>query len=212
MSFTVAPIRPNSQAISYDDLLRRGSPSSTTQPEAFRDVIYDTQDVTTTTTVLNFFQTLQTDRTLGNLAQAGALPAAQFFAIAAISCELLVIPAAGAAAGGVGVSDPALVFITERPIFTLTVSDKPYGPFPLVYAGSAGGLSMSGYGSTTADTNSAGLAQNSGNGGYFLGNTVLLMPNVQFGGTVQFAAAPSSLSVTRKLRITLHGTRYRRVV
>lgn len=212
MGLYVNPIRPNSQAISYQELLRRGSPTSVSEPEAFRDVIYDTQSVTSTTTSLTFFNTLQTDKTLGNLAQAGALPAAQFFAIAAISAELLVIPAAGGAAGGVGVSDPAVVFVTERPTFTLTVSDKPYGPVPLVYAGSAGGLSMDGFGTTTADTNAAGLAQNAGNGGYFLGNTVILMPNVQFSLTVNFAAAPSTISTSRNLRITLHGTRYRRVV
>lgn len=212
MSFFAPPIRPKTDAATFQGLVARGNPTSALQPEAFRDVLYDTQDITTTTTVANFFATVQTDKTLGNLSTAGALPAATFFAINCISAELLISPAAGGAVGGNGISDAGLILIAARPIVQFTIADKTYGPFPLVYAGAAGGMDIQGVGTTTADTNFAGMAGIAPNGGYFFGNTLILLPNVQFTLSVTLSSAQASLSATRKLRIALHGTRYRRVV
>ena len=211
MSF-FPPIRPHTDTQTFQSLVARGNPTSAVQPEAFRDVLYDTQSVTSTTTSLNYFATVQTDKTLGNLSVAGSLPAATFFAISAISSELLCPVAAGGATGGNSITDASLILISARPIIQLTIADKTYGPFPLAYAGAAGGMDAQAGGTTTADTNFFGIGQSGPNGGYFFGNTIILLPNVQFSLSVTLSAAQGSLSASRNLRVSLHGTRYRRVV
>lgn len=211
MPFT-PPIRPLIKPLTWSEILQYGQPRSADQPEAFRDTIFDTQSyVDNTTTTLSFFQTVQNDKTLGNIQSAGALPAANAFAISAISAEWLIGPEAGGVAGGAGVSDVNLLMITGRPTLKFTMADKDYGPWPLAYAGAAGGVTLEGYGTTTADANAAGYANISPNGGYFLGNSLILLPNVQFSVTVTWAAA-QNISADRRLRVSLHGTRYRRVV
>lgn len=211
MTFT-PPIRPTIKPLTWSEILAYGQPRNAEQPEAFRDTLYDVQTyVDNTTTQLSFFQTVQSDKTLGNIQGAGALPAANAFAISAISCELLIGAEAGGAAGGASVQDASLLLITGRPTITFVLSDKSYGPWPLVYCGAAGGLDVQGFGSTTADTNAAGVGAVAPNGGYFLGNSLILLPNVQFNVVVNWAAA-QNISADRKIRLSLHGTRYRRVV
>lgn len=206
------PIRPNIVPLNWDNIINYGTPKTASQPEAYRDVLFDTQTyVSTTTTELVFFNTAQTDKTLGNMPQASSLPAATAFAVSAISCELAIGGEAGGAAGGNSVADASKLLITARPILTLTISDKTYGPWPLVYCGAAGGLAIYGAGTTTADVNAAFSAGMGGNGGWFLGNSLMLLPNVQFAATIKFSAA-QTLSGNRNIRIALHGTKYRRVV
>lgn len=208
----VPPIRPTIKPLTWSEILAYGQPRSADQPEAFRDTIYDTQTyVDNVTTNLSFFQTVQGDKTLGNIQGAGALPAANAFAISAISCELAIGAEAGGVAGGLGLSDASKLLIVGRPTLTFVLSDKSYGPWPLIYCGAAGGLDLQGYGTTTADANAASVGAVAPNGGYFLGNSIILLPNVQFNVIVNWSAA-QDLSANRNIRVSLHGTRYRRVV
>lgn len=207
------PIRPLIKPLTWSEILQYGQPRSADQPEAYRDVIFDTQTyVDNTTTTLTYFQTVQADRTLGNIQAAGALPAANAFAISALSCELAIGAEKGTATPqNAAANDASLLLITGRPTLTFILSDKTYGPWPLVHVGAAGGLSLEGFGTTTADTGSWASAGVTPNGGFFLGNSIILLPNVQFSVVLNWTAA-QDISANRNIRISLHGTRYRRVV
>lgn len=206
------PIRPNIVPLTWDQIIARGAPRAANQPEAYRDVIFDTQTYVDNTTVnQSFFQSVQTDKTLGNLSQAGSLPAATAFAISAISSEWLLEAPAGAATGSAQVNDLVALLNAGRPTMTLLISDKPYGPWPFAYAGAAGFPTFVGFGTTTADAGANAVAQVSPNGGFFTGNGLLLLPNVQFGLNVTYSAA-QNISGDRRVRVSLHGTKYRRVV
>lgn len=210
--YNATPIRPKTVPMTWDELIGNGAPRNAQQPEAYRDVLYDTQTyVDNATTDLTFFTAVNADKTLSNMPASGSLPAATAFAINAISTEWLIPFGAGTAAGPVGVADISLLGIVGRPILTLTMSDKQYGPWPQQYAGAAGNPTFFGFGTTTSDAGAIAGAQNSFNGGFFLGNTIILLPNVGFQVNVRWAAA-QNISGNQLLRVSLHGTRYRRVV
>lgn len=211
--FFAPPIRPKTLPMTWDQIIGRGAPRNANQPEAFRDVIFDSQTfVSAATTSLTFFGTLQTDKTLGNIPQAGSLPAATAFALSAITSEWLIGAEVGGVAGGNAVTDVTKLMVTGRPTFTLSLSDKTYGPWPLAYAGQAGGVYAHGNGTVVAaDANAFTISNTIPNGGFFVGNTIILLPNVQFSITVNWTAT-QTLSGNRILRVGLQGTRYRRVV
>lgn len=206
------PIRPNIVALTWDQIIARGAPRTASEPEAYRDVLYDTQTYVDNATVnLTFFATLQTDKTLGNMPQAGALPAATAFVISAFSSEWLFAGASNPGAGGVATLNDLLLLLNDgRPALTLTISDKTYGPWPLAYAGAFGFPTFFGYGTTTADTLAGVVAQPAPNGGFFIGNGLFLLPNVQFQAVAVWSAA-QNISGNRLVRLSAHGTRYRRV-
>lgn len=211
--YVATPIRPKTVPMTWDQVIGNGAPRNAQQPEAYRDVLYDTQTYTSAVTLsMTFFGAVNNDKTLSNMPSAGSLPAATAFAINAISTEWLIPFTAGAALGPTAIRDFSLLGIVARPTITLVMSDKAYGPWPQQYAGAAGNPTFFGFGTTTSDAGAIAGGQNSFNGGYFLGNTIILLPNVGFQVTVNFAAAQTLFAGNPLLRVSLHGTRYRRVV
>lgn len=201
-----------------DELKAQANPSSAGVNEATPWFLYDTQDIATAvTTQVNFFTGVQADRSLGNLVSAGQLPDPQYFIVHYVTCDLLVKPTLGVTAAVTGaLSDVEEILKAGRANWTLNISDKLYGPFPLTLCHATGG----GTGGIMAMNNTAAPTINNlqwannglpGSGGFpFLGSLVI-PPKVGFSLALNFGAAPT-LSATVKARMGLAGVLYRRVL
>lgn len=185
--------------------------------EAMPWFLYDTQDiVTAVTTQVNFFASVQADRSLGNLVSAGQLPDPQYFVIHYVTCDLLVKPTLGTTAAVTGaLSDIDEILKAGRANWTLNISDKLYGPFPLTLChstgGATGGVAWTNSTATTINEFQYGNNGLPGSGGFpFLG-ALVIPPKVGFSLALNFGAAPT-LSATVKARMGLAGVLYRRVL
>lgn len=204
------PIVPKS----YAELRRASRPGGgrSVGPEYYAAPLYDTQTyLDASSTELTFFGANQTNKTLGNLPQGGYLPEGQFFAIDHITVDMW--PDAGwatTAAGGVtGIAnDVGLLLYQGRPVWTLTLNQKPYGPYPLIQAGGSGGVAAFGYGTFTAEESiqfGANMV-----GCQHIGQTLIIPPSINWSITVQWAAA-QDLTDDYRIRFGLQGVQYRPV-
>lgn len=189
------------------------TPPSGNSPEAIWHCAYDTQTYTDNATVsLNFFSAVQADKTLSNMESAGQFPAPQYFQIHQICCDLL--PAAGvstAAGGAVGnLDDFALLLFNGRPTWTLTISNKNYGPYPLTTLHGTGGPTGFGYGTFTAEE-SLQYAKNDGSPGWNYNGSLIIPMQTSFSFAVNFAAA-QQLTADVRIRISMFGVLNRRVL
>jgi hypothetical protein len=204
-AFPIAPI-------SYGELASASAPSDARQPEAYSDILFDTQTyLDASTTELTFFGTAQANATLSNMAQGGSLGMGNYFSIDHITVDLW--PDAGwttTTAGGVAglADDIGLLLYQGRPVYTLTLDNKPYGQWPLLAAGGMGGVSVFGYGTFTAEE-SLQFGQVKC-GGHYIGQSLVIPPLVNWNFRVQWAAA-QNLTDDYRVRLSLHGTRYRKV-
>lgn len=195
------------------ELAAAANPASAGQPEAIPWFLYDTQNyVDNSTTRLQFFQTVQTDRTLGNMEAAGQLPDPQYFIIHYVTCDILRVPTTAAGGQDGAINDLELLLKSGRAIWTFNMSNKSYGPFPLTLCHSTGGTTGQGWGTFTAEE-SIQYANNGipGSGGFpFLG-ALVIPPKVGFNVTLELAAAVN-ISADVYIRLGLAGVLYRRVL
>lgn len=202
--------------LNAQELQQAANPAAANQPEAIPWFLYDTQTYTSgTTTSLTFFQTVQTDKTLGNMESAGQLPDPQYFIIHYVTCDILDAPVSttSTAAAALGpVNDIELLLKTGRGIFTFQISNKNYGPFPLTLCQSTGGAT--GFGTATFTASQSAWYGNNGipgSGGFpFLG-AIVIPPKVGFSITCQWTSA-QTLSGNQSIRLGLAGVLYRRVI
>lgn len=202
------PIAP----IGYNQLSLAANPQDANAPESFADILYDTQTyLDNASTQLTFFGTAQAAATLSNMQQGGQLAAGQYFSIDHICCDVWAdagwITTAAGGLTGAG-DDVGLLLMQGRPVLTLTLDNKPYGPWPLAYAGAGARVDTFGWGTFTAEE-SLQQGQN-GQGFLYIGQSILLPPLVAWSITVQWAAA-QNLTDDYRVRLSLCGTRYRRV-
>lgn len=194
-------------------LAAQANPVSAGQPEAIPWFLYDTQTWTdNSTTNATFFQTVQTDKTLGNMESAGQLPDPQYFIVHYVTCDLLRTPTT-AAGDKVGALDDIDLFLKSgRAMFTFKMSNKDYGPFPLTLCHSTGGATGVGYGTFTAEE-SIQQANNGipGSGGFPFGGSIVIPPKVGFSVRVETAAAVD-MTANLSVRMGLAGVLYRRVL
>lgn len=184
------------------------------QSEACPWVFYDTQTYTSAvTTTQTFFATQQNDRTLSNLLQAGALTDPQYFEIFNLGFDVLQDASVNAAATEVGILDDIQkLMLVGRPIFTLTISDKNYGPFPLRFLHTSGGAVGMGWGTFAAPV-SIEYANNSlPDGGWNWRGSVVIPPKVGFSVTVQWATAQTLAAGNPQLAFWMAGALHRRVL
>lgn len=196
----------------------QANPAQANQPEALPWFLYDTQDIATAvTTPLVFFNTVQTDRSLGNMTSAGQLPDPQYFVLHYVTCDLLQTPTLDVAADKTGaLNNIEEILKTARAHWTLNISDKLYGPFPLTLCHSTGGGTggFTGVNNTAAPTiNTFQFGNNGipGSGGFPVLGAQVIPSKVGFSLTLNFGAAPT-LTATVKARIGLAGVLYRRVL
>jgi len=197
-------------------LQNAANPQSAGQPEAMPWFLYDSQTYTSgTTTSQTFFQTVQTDKTLGNMESAGQLPDPQYFIVHYVTCDILSSPvasAAGTAADAGPLNDIDLLLKAGRATFTFQMSNKNYGPFPLTLCHATGGATGIIAGTETAPKM---IAQGNngivGSGGFPVLGALVIPPKVGFNIVTNFASA-QTLSGNIVIRLGLAGVLYRRVL
>lgn len=197
------------------------------QLEAVNWKYFDTQPVTTAvTTTLNFFATVQTDKTLGNIEQPGQIQAPNWFELYAIKCDFLEAVTTGAAPGTAGaITDIAQILYTQRAIYELTVNSKGYGKTPLTFAHSSGGPVGLAQGTPAAGAviqfaNNSIPDEGDWLGGWVLNpetmqqeqvGSIILMPTQAFSLQVTMAAAPTLTTTPLNVRMSLCGVLHRQV-
>jgi hypothetical protein len=183
------------------------------QSEATPWVLYDTQLYTSAaTTTQTFFATQQNDRTLSNLLQAGALTDPQYFEIFNLGFDVLQDLSTSAGAETGVLDDIQKLMLVGRPIFTLTISDKNYGPFPLSFLHTSGGAVGMGWGTFTAEESIEYGNNSLPDGGWNWRGSVVIPPKVGFSVTVQWAAAQTLAAGNPQVRFWMAGCLHRRVL
>ena len=196
-------------------LRAKSTPPSGNAPEAIWWQYYDVQTyVDAVTTELTFFGVTNVDRTISNMPAAGQLPDPQWLSIYDITCDFLVQNTSVAGAVGItGVyNDLALLLNIGRPVWTLQISDKNYGPFSLTLLhGTGSPVGFIAANGTAAATEQHQLASNVLNPGWNYKGSLIIPPKTNFGITVRWSAA-QNLTANVLIRLSLHGILSRRTL
>lgn len=206
-------VRINVVPRTYADLAAAASPASSTQPEAIVFSFFDNEDFTSLWTTLNFFQTIQTDPTKGNIQTAGTLSADQYFQLQAITLDFIIAASSQASSGAPQIVDDLLgIFNSSRAIVNMTMAMKTYIQAPIHAFHSSGGISVQYQLGTPTGSALGNYAQNwYPDGGYWVGGAQILPPRQTFTFTVIGQGSPNALNATRTGRFTMWGTLYRKV-
>lgn len=211
-------------AQSYDALVAAVNPVSGQAPESIPWWFYDTQTYTSGTTVqATFFAATVADRSLSNLPTGGSLPDPNFFAIHYVNCDFFsntantytITAGIGAAvANANALNDVGVLLLQSRARFTIVLSDKAYGPWPLSVTGGTGAavgfLSIAGLtGAGNAQRSDYGY--NALHGGAYLGGKLIIPPKVGFSAVMDWPAA-ATLTGDYRIRLSLYGVYYRRIL
>lgn len=199
------------KAHSRAQLKAAATPPSGSSPEAIWHQLYDTETyVDNTTTTLNFFQTTKADPTLSNMQTAGQLPSPQIFQIHNICVDLIQAVGVSTSATTVGnIDDLYLLLITGRPIWTLSIADKNYGPYSLSALHATGSLNAQL--SSTVATVSQQFATNTPFPGWNYFGRIIIPEQNNFTIRVQWAAA-QQLTADVRVRMSMFGVLTRRVL
>lgn len=180
---------------------------------------YDTQTYTSgTTTQLNFFTSVQTNKILGNLRVAGQLEAPQSFYIHAIRFvpKITAVVSIGTSAtvpptGAQVIAD--FFALLNNGFLELRIGDKVYGEFPLYTLPAGGGVvgeQNTSTATTTAATNIFGISGFGNNGlpdprAIFTIVPLKLDPQVSFRCVVTWSAAQTLNVGNTALQVVLEG-------
>lgn len=201
------------RALNRAQVQAAATPPSGRSQEAIWHGVYDTQTyVDNTTTRLTFFQQTNVDKTLSNMEASGQFPAPQSFQIHNICCDIWNAAGVSTAAGGVDgqLNDLALLLFVGRPTWTLTISSKQYGPYPLTLLHGTGGPTGFGWGTFTAEE-SLQFARNEPSQGWNYFGRIIIPEQVSFSIELNWAAA-QNLTADARIRLTMLGVLNRRVV
>jgi len=198
-------------AQSRDALKRQATPPSGSSPEAIWHQVYDTQTYTdNTTTSLTFFAAAQTDPTLGNLPTSGVFPSPQIFKIHNICVDFIHAVGVSTSATTVGnINDLYLLMFVGRPVWTLNISDKTYGPYKLTALHGTGSLNAQL--SSTVATVSQQFGTNTPVPGWNYYGRIIIPEQNNFNIRVAFAAA-QDLTADVKFVVSMFGVLSRRVL
>lgn len=200
------------RAQSRQAIAARATPQSGLSQEAIWDCRYDTQlYISAATTRMVFFSQVQADKTLSNMEASGQFPAPQSFQIYNVACDILPATAGVSTSTTVAgnLNDMALLLLVGRPTWTLTISSKQYGPYPLTALHGTGG--PSGFGFSSDGTNVLQYARNEPSGGWNYQGAIIIPEQVAFSIEVNFAAA-QTLTGNPHIRLSMFGVLNRRVV
>lgn len=208
MSFRI-PVTPYNR----DQLEALANPISAQQPEALVWTFWDTLTFTSaSTTTLTFFQTVNTDKTLGNIQQQGSLPDPQYFQMFNVGLDVLrdVTTTASAATTG-AVDDVQKLVLTQRGRAVLTISGKPYMDVPTSFLHCSGGATGFGWATMTAQAQTEFANNSIPDGGYNLMGKVVIPPKQAFDITLSWPAA-ITLTANVSIRVWVAGVLFRRVL
>ncbi|MGH7178477.1 MAG: hypothetical protein ACREJC_13950 [Tepidisphaeraceae bacterium] len=190
-------------------------PETANQPEAISHILYDSQTFTSaSTTTLTFFATQQSDPTLGNLDQAGAFTDPQWMELHNWGLDVLQDGSAVVGVTEVGIADDIQkLMLVGRPTFTFFMSNKQYGPYPLSFLHTSGGVNATIAAGNTAATGNVQFANNSyPDGGWNWRGNVIIPPKVGFRVVVTWSAAQTLAAGNPILRLWNAGVLHRRVL
>lgn len=159
-----------------------------------------------------FYQTVQTDPTLGNMQMPGALPAPQWLEPAALAFDLMSVPSSSVATTATGaLSDLANILKANTAAFNMKVSQKDYGTFPLMLAHSVGGEVGFGWG---AEVSNFEYGNNGpADGGWWMDGAIIIPSQQNFIVSVLTKqGATLTLNATTPVRANLWGVLHRRVL
>lgn len=202
----------------YEQLADLARPQFVNRPEGIPWVYFDTiATVLSTPTVLTFFQTLQTNKSLGNLELAGQLTAGEYFIVNSIGMDILVPPTVTAAGSApVGALSDVYEILNGDAVaggdsgrWSFRMLSKDIGPFPLTFLHGSGGPTGNGWGTETTATTSQYANNGIFDGGFPMGNLVI-PPTTSFSVVLEWGGA-TTLVAERALRVWMYGTKYRPV-
>lgn len=201
-------------ALSRAAVQAKATPPSGNAQEVIWHQCYDTQTYTSAATVrMVFFAAAQADTTLSNLPSAGMFPSPQSLQIYDICMDVLSIVPVSTSATQTGVlNDMALLFLgsTQRPIWTLEISDKKYGPYSLTVLHGTGGPSGFGFSSDGAEI--IQYARNEPGSGWTYNGAVIIPEQSNFKLTVDYSTFATLSGATCLFRASLFGVLNRRVL
>lgn len=201
------------QALNRQQIAAAATPPSGKAQEAIWHCVYDTQTYTdNATTSLTFFGATNADKTLCNMEASGQFPSPQSFMIHNICADFWTAAPVSTAAGGPDgdLNDLALLMLVGRPTWTLTISSKQYGPYPLTALHGTGGPTGFGWGTFTAEE-SIQYARNEPSAGWNYYGRIIIPEQVSFSVTVNWATA-QNITANWLLRLSMFGVLNRRVV
>jgi hypothetical protein len=196
---------PSLRARSFQAENQKAIPPSGRSPEAIWHVAYDTKTYTdNTTTTLNFFDSTNIGNGfLSNMEAAGQFPAPQVFDIHGIFADLWTAVGVSTGATTVGnLNDLYLLLFTGTPVWTLTLQQKKYGPYPLItlHGLNAPVAALS----QTVATVSQQAASNDRSPGWNYNGSITIPAQTSFQFNVSWAAA-QDLTADWKIRISMSG-------
>lgn len=181
--------------------------------EAYHQPYYDTQTYPAAGIgELTYFQDVSNDRSLSNMEAQGQFPDPKFFRLFGIMCDILLPNAVDAW------DDMVNLISIGRPMLSLTISDKLYGPIPLQMCHTSGGIQ--GFGTHAAATTVAATTidvvtqyANNGiqDGGFSHDGAILIPPKIGFNINVRWGNAQAVANDTL-IRVLLDGVIYRRIL
>lgn len=211
----------NIRGLSFAQWAGQATAPSGLSPECIWDQRYDTQAyVSAATTLLNFFQTTNVDPTITNMQAAGQFPDPQFFGIHDICCDFVPGGAAGGNASYVSTVNAAntgqlssigLLMFVGRPIWTLSISDKNYGPYSLTVLHGTGAVQGYFVGTGVA-LDHVEYGHNTVASGWNYCGSLIIPPKVNFLYSVRWAAAQTLVGGNMNIRLSQFGVMARRVV
>lgn len=207
-------VRPLSQQA----LAGASTPTYAGQGECIPWVYYDTQSYTSAGTAgpIAYFQSVQSDKTLGNIDQGGQLPAGYYFQINSFQLDWFGLPsnqtAAAATTAPVGSgNDLFIIFFTARALFQFVISSKLYVQVPATYLHASGYPVVVTAGAYAAATQDQFVGNSYPDGDYYIGNNIVIPPQQAFNASLIFAGA-NAISATTNIRIGMAGALTRRVL
>lgn len=195
-------------------VLAAATPPSGGSQEAIWDQLYDTQVYPAAgIRTLTFFTATNADKTLSNMEAAGQLPAPQTLQIHNI-CADIYPDAAGlsnnVAATAVGnLDDSQKILFQARGTWTLTISNKQYGPYSLTALHGTGG--PQGF-IAGAEVTLVQHARNEVSPGWNYCGSIIIPEQTSFNITVNFQNTLVTVAAEHHIRLSLFGIKQRRVL
>lgn len=187
-------------------LWQQQSTPTAQEPEVIPYVFYDTQAYPAAglAGALNYFANVNADATLSNMQTAGSLPNPQWFKVYKVFVDILAIPtAAGAATAAGPINDIELITKSARATLTFSMANKTYGPWPLTFFGSSGGVQ-----NAVIETLAAAAIYSAGslrdNGGFPVNGAVIIPPQVNFSWQLN-GVNTIAISAQTQIRISMLG-------
>jgi hypothetical protein len=188
------------------------TPASGKAQESIWHCLYDTQAFVSATTIRQtFFQTLNVDSTLSNMEAGGQLASPQSFEVHNICVDLLPVAGVSTSASNVGnADDMARILFAIRPVWTLTISQKSYGPYPLTALHGTGGVQAF-FGTAIATPGSLQYGRNDPSPGWNYYGRIIIPEQVGFKIDVVYAAT-AVVTASINVRVAMFGVLNRRIV